>query len=400
MRIRINRCNGLALAFALGTSWIIAAPGAAEAQVRQRAWAATDLGAVSDVGALNNESGVNVTSVVRVQRFINGVSRQTPAIITVDDPCRDRMDLANQSAEGLSINDSRIVVGVQGVEAMEWFPANCPNSVQAGPLPRLPVSGVFQGATAHANNNSRDAVGRTRVITTLNTTQDIPTLWRKVNGGFTVHLLQTPFMPAPLSNIRHSGAAFDINDSGTVVGFTRFGDSGIPRACILRENQDPEILRLEPAAADYIFRLNEARGISNNGFVTGIGDARVTGGRQMRGFVRAPDGSVAKTQIIDNDGLYVASEAYKVNDQGTAVGLMRKSDGGMVAAAWNQNGRLAVLSSMNVEGLPEEAVLTEAVDINDQGDILARGTVNGQTRAFLLRLTGAAVFYFPTSHTY
>jgi hypothetical protein len=371
-----------------------------EGQVRPRAYAAVDLGAATNVGGLNNELGNALTSVVRVSRFINGVSRQTPQIVTVDDPCRDRMDLANQTAEGLSINDSRIVVGVQGADAMEWFPSPCPNTVQFGALPELETTDFYQGARANANNNTRDAVGVTRVLSTLNATLDIPTVWRKVSGGFTVQRLQTPFMPAPLSNIRQQGIAFDINESGTIVGFVHTSDSVMQRACIYFENQDPEIIRLTPAAADYIFRLKQARGISNNGYITGIGDARVTGGRQTRGFVRAPDGSVAKTQIIDNDGLYIASEAHKVNDQGFAVGFMRKSDGSTVAAAWNENGRLILLTTLNVEGMPEGTTLTDAVDINNQGDILAKGTLNGQTRAFLLRLTGAQIYPFPQSHTY
>ena len=41
-----------------------------------------------------------------------------------------------------------LVVGAKGVDAFEWFPTQCANSVQAGALPRLPPAGNFFGAQA------------------------------------------------------------------------------------------------------------------------------------------------------------------------------------------------------------------------------------------------------------
>jgi hypothetical protein len=39
---------------------------------------------------------------VRIARLINGITRQTPVNITVDDPCRDRMTLSNLSTTAAS----------------------------------------------------------------------------------------------------------------------------------------------------------------------------------------------------------------------------------------------------------------------------------------------------------
>jgi hypothetical protein len=98
--------------------------------------------------------------------------------------------------------------------------------------------------------------------------------------------------------------------------------------------------------------------------------------------------------------LYIGAESHKINNNGFAVGKTIKSDGGNVATLWNQTGRLCLLTTMSVEGLPEGTEMTEAVDINDQNHILAKGTVNGQLRAFILRRTTAAICFFPLSHSY
>jgi hypothetical protein len=344
-----------------------------------------------------------LTAAFEIRRFIEGVSRNVPAIQTINDSCRDFMQIDSGPGLALSINDSRIVVGTRGGDAFEWFPSQCPNSVQSGSLPRLqPTGTLFNGATAAANNNTRDAVGFTNLFfTSLTVSQDVPTVWRKVNGGFTVQQLQTELRPAPLNSLRQPGRALDINESGTIVGSTRVGSSTSDRAAILFQNADPEIIRSDNAAADYVIRPQQARGISNNGYITGIARRYIGGGDfQTRGFIRKLDGAIVDTNLIDSDGLYIGAEAQKINNSGFAVGKMVKSDGGLVATMWNENGRIGLLTTFNVEDLPEGTVMTEALDINDHNDILAKGTVNGQVHAFILRRTTAPIYFFPESHSY
>ena len=250
--MRTTNRTGLATTVTLGAVCaMLLTPALADAQIiiptnpqlpRMRAYRALDLGVAGDAGALNNEAGDDLTATFEIRRFVQGVQRNIPVIHTIDDPCRDRLDL-EESVPGLalSINDSRIVVGSRGVDAFEWFPTQCANVVNSGALPRLPS---FLAARAHANNNTRDAVGSTTTPGPGEANVEVPTLWLKADVGFTVVQLQTAFRPAPLNNVRQPGAAFDINDTGTIVGFTRVGSELFNRAAILHENQDPTILRL------------------------------------------------------------------------------------------------------------------------------------------------------------
>jgi hypothetical protein len=96
---------------------------------------------------------------------------------------------------------------------------------------------------------------------------------------------------------------------------------------------------------------------------------------------------------IPSEGGYVSGEAYKINDDGLAVGTVFKSDGGTEAVLWNSEGRPAMLND-NVEDLPAGTVLTEAIDINNADTILAKGVVNGQVHVFLLRRFSIGIVYF------
>jgi hypothetical protein len=403
----MNR-TGVATTVTVGAvCMMLLAPSVGDAQIiiptnpqlpRIRAYKALDLGVAGDAGALNNQAGVDVTATFEVRRFIQGVQRNIPVIHTIDDACRDRMDIDDEPGIALSINDSRIVVGRKDGDAFEWFPSQCPNVVQLGSLPRLPS---FLGAQANANNGTRDAVGFTSIVS-QSLTIGVPTVWRKVNDGFTVQQLQTAFRPAPLNNVRQPGAAFDINEDGTIVGFTRVGNEGFNRAAILHENQDPDILRLF-GASDAFFRPNEARGISNNGYITGTATRVLpvsSGGVQTRGFVRSPGGTIRGTLIPDINGTYIGSFAHKVNNDGLAVGRLIKNDGGSTAALWNEDGEVAMLDTSNVDGLPQGAVLTEALDINDHGAILAKGLVDGELHVFILRVGGGLLIFRPASQSY
>ena len=405
--MRTTNRTGLAPAVTLGAVCTILLTALADAQIiiptnpqlpRMRAYRALDLGVAGDAGALNNEAGDDLTATFEESRFVEGVRRNIPVIHTIDDSCRERFDLEeDEPGLALSINDSRIVVGSKGGDAFEWFPTQCANRVDKGSLPRLPG---FIVARANANNNTRDAVGSTTMFSPAATTVEVPTLWRKADMGFTVVQLQTAFRPAPLSNVRQPGAAFDINNDGTIVGFTRVGSELFNRAAILHEGQDPDILRLF-GASDSFFRLNEARGISNNGYITGTATRLVAGaGTQTRGFVRSPGGTIRGTLIPNINGTFVGSFAHKVNDSGFAVGRVLRNDGGTAAALWNEDGEVALLDSSNVDDLPAGTVLTDALDINDHGAILAKGSVNGELHVFILRFRGTFLIFKSASQSY
>ena len=393
-----------AVAFGLASLWASGlASKTTSAQGRIKAYTAIDLGLVTDVGGLNNEPGNALTSVVAIPKTVNTAHLQIPTIFTLAGACNGRniLEIDTQTGFARSINDDRIVVGTRGVDAFEWFPEQCSGLTQRGALPRLPNFDPIQGgARANANNNARDAVGATTVTIGSGAVEDVPTLWQRVAGGFAAEQLQTALRPAPFDNVRQPGEAFDINEQGTIVGFTVVGSSSNHSACIFRPGQQAQILQKVQFLTT--FQLNEARGISNNGFITGIGTitSRFGAFNQSRAFVRSPDGAIATTLIPDSDGLYVGSFANKINSSGFAVGRVVRNDGGTTAALWNEDGQLGFLTLQNVDGLSLITALTEAVDINDSGDILAKGSINGQAHAFVLRPTGRAINFQPVSTSY
>jgi uncharacterized membrane protein len=391
-----------AIAIGLASWWAFGpASNTTSAQSRPKAFTANDLGAVTSVGGLNSEAGGALTSVIAIPKTVNTAHLQIPTIVTIDpSACRRVFEIDTQSAFGASINDNRIVVGTKNSDAFEWLPDQCSGSTQRGSLPRLPNFDPLLGSSrANANNNARDTVGGTAVSVLQGAAEVVPTLWRKIAGGFAAEQLPTGFMAAPFNDVPQPGEAFDINEQGTIVGFTTVG-TGTPRACIFRRGQNPQILQKVTFLTN--FTLDRAHGISNNGFITGIGTLSIRPGFpfQSRGFVRSPGGVITTTLIPDNDGQFVGSVANKINSDGIAVGKVIKNDTGTVAGFWNENGHFAFLTTLNVDGLADGTALTEAVDINDNGDILARGSVNGEAHAFVLRPTGDPTFFWPVSRSY
>ena len=77
------------------------------------------------------------------------------------------------------------------------------------------------------------------------------------------------------------------------------------------------------------------------------------------------------------------STAYGINDRGQVVGYSVTSSSDPHAFLWD--GVMKDLNSL----IPENSgwVLTEAMDINNKGQILGTGRFHGHTRAFLLTPT-------------
>ena len=116
--------------------------------------------------------------------------------------------------------------------------------------------------------------------------------------------------------------------------------------------------------------------------------------------MRSPAGTIRGTLIPNTNGTFIGSFAHKVNDSGFAVGRLLRNDGGTAAALWNEDGEVAMLDSSNVDDLPQGAVLTDALEINDHGAILAKGFVNGELHVFILRFRGTFLIFKSTSQSY
>lgn len=91
--------------------------------------------------------------------------------------------------------------------------------------------------------------------------------------------------------------------------------------------------------------------------------------------------SVQNLPVLNASGQY--HSAYSVNASGTIVGFSDTATNGNRHACRWQNGAIADLNTL-VPSLPPNTVLTEARSISDDGQIVVWGTVNGQSRSFLL----------------
>ena len=79
------------------------------------------------------------------------------------------------------------------------------------------------------------------------------------------------------------------------------------------------------------------------------------------------------------------SFAYGINDSGQVVGHLKTSGGAEHAFVWDSSSGMEYLNDLLLDG--SGWVLESAHDISDTGQIVGRGTINGQTRAYLLTPT-------------
>jgi probable HAF family extracellular repeat protein len=166
------------------------------------------------------------------------------------------------------------------------------------------------------------------------------------------------------------GVVAAINDAGDVVGY--FG--------------------LEPHA-DY---ADHRGALMSNGVVTNLGSlgGRITtptdlnNSKNVVGFAQLKNGEdhaflYSAGRLLDLGTLPGGSQsfAYAINDKNQIVGAANGHTLDLRAVLF-ENGRVIDLNAL----LPDNSgwVLTEARDINDRGQIVGTGVINGRQRAFLL----------------
>jgi hypothetical protein len=388
-----------------------AMPRSAGAQTSARPFTARSIGVAMSVGALTNEATPRaVGQDLGGNAFIiappgeQKILPETGIIGHPDDPDVDSVAVDIDGGE---------VVGQRGGNAGGWLitcQGVCDNST-IETFPALPAcAGTSGDAGTPAAVSGGIKVGSClQSIGTSPTFAPTPIRWRAQNSAFVVDQLQTSFFPqSPFTNIRQPGVALDVNSSGTIVG-SQGGVLTTPRACIFRDNQDPLLL---PA------NLREARGISDNGFVTAVGTFTATVhvqivpslppitlnfGNQTRGFIRQPNGTLARTLVpLDLSAIqtFTTSETHKINSAGSAVGFMKGPSATARAMIWNAVGARADLTA-HTAGLPAGTVLTDAVDINDNGDVLAfQRRADGNVNGFILKRDAAVSLVFASSNSY
>ena len=173
----------------------------------------------------------------------------------------------------------------------------------------------------------------------------------------------------------YDGFAAGINAKGQIVGWSNTGAEDpnrnpIYHAFIYENGTMTDIGAAFPGRS-------VANGINNNGQVVGWIEGR--GAFLYQNGIMQIIGS-GTAQDINENGQIVYDPAVAINNLGQAVGYIRGSS--QNRAALFKDGQAIDLNTLIEPGLG--SILETAYDINDQGQIVARGMNGGETRAFLL----------------
>lgn len=374
-------------AIELTFSTLLIAASALSAAAQNTPFTAIDIGVVTDLGGLSNDVPVKAVGqdsrTGRLRAFVFSEGQATPRALEFvpgDSPN------ATSRATALS-DDGAEAVGVDQSQPTDWPNPVGPSNPGHFPTP-LPCAGF---GTPVALNDSRVAVG---VCPGGEGLMGRPLRWA-ANGALTAAALPAgPF----------GGRANDVNNAGIIVGQTTNNEGTKLAAIWTSPDQQPLAIG-----------LIDARGISsgsvlpnNADLITMLGMSPDPAGiPRQRGWTwmfangalalisigRLPFFPMALPPSLPPYYQYVyqtftAAETRDINRSGLTVGFAKKSNGETRAAAWNLSGQVALLDTNNVSGLPAGAILTDAVDVNDQGYVLVKGTVNGVLHGFMLRPTG------------
>ncbi len=161
--------------------------------------------------------------------------------------------------------------------------------------------------------------------------------------------------------------ASDINTSGNVIGETELGT---PYIWNMYNNSTELISSIQGSATD-INRSNEVVGTKTGDVAT---DGTVIDTGESQAYVYR-NGEVVELGYV---GVGTTSEAYAINEEGLIVGT---SNGN--AFLWSEEGGMLNLNDLLPDS-SEWSNLSVASDINDLGQIVGWGTINGQTHSFII----------------
>lgn len=266
---------------------------------------------------------------------------------------------SNNFSRGYAINDSGVVVGESDNNNSRAFRWDQTNGMTG--LTRL--AGDNDRGVAHGINNSGVIVG-----ISSNGTTSRPTMW--TNG-----------VAKDLGSIDGrtdtTGRAWAIANNGTAVGVTRTGEGTTAQATMWTKNTIVNLGSFSTTA------FSEAFAVNSNNIAVGVGvNGATPSGTSIRRAVRweLADGIPIMVELGSLGRTF--SEAKDINEDGQIVGFATNISGSPQLAWLWDDGQILDLNSL-ID--PESGwTLLSAEAINDHGDIVGYGMINGVTHAFLL----------------
>jgi probable HAF family extracellular repeat protein len=282
---------------------------------------------------------------------------------------------SNNFSRGYAINDAGVVVGESDNNSSRAFRWDQTNGMVG--LTRL--AGDNDRGVAHGINNSGVIVG-----ISSNGTASRPTMW--TNG-----------VAKDLGSIDGrtdtTGRAWAIANNGTAVGVTRTGEGTTSQATMWAGNT---IVHLGSFATT---AFSEAFAVNSSNIAVGVGvNGSTPSGTSVRRAVRWELAGGIPIMVELGSLGRTFSEAKDINEGGQIVGFASNISGAAQLAWLWDDGQM-----LDLNGLidPESGwTLLSAEAINDRGDIVGYGMIDGVTHAFLLTAVpapGAMAVFAPVA---
>jgi probable HAF family extracellular repeat protein len=309
-----------------------------------RQYAVTDLGTLG--GSFSQANGISVTG--QVVGFSDTATGELRAFLWENGSMRDLGTLGGDFSLALGISDAGQVVGTSTTAG------NADQHAFLWENGRMTDLGTLGGTESFG-----ERVHAGRVVGHSNTTGNAARhafLWE--NGK--------------LTDLGTRGGknslAFGINASGQVVGYSDIVGDAAFHAFLWENNNMTDLGTLGG-------RNSAAHDINSSGQVTGISD--LLGDTASHAFLWE-GGQMTDLGTLGGKNSF----AYSINSSGQVVGGSDTAGNMGRRAFLYTGGAMLNLSSLVPDGSGWE--LTQAVDINDAGQIAGSGRRNGQRRAFLL----------------
>ncbi|HEX8915202.1 MAG TPA: DUF3466 family protein [Humisphaera sp.] len=340
-----------------------------------------DLGVVIDdnidTAAINNTGQVAVDTKgtdYRGQKWVNGTLTEVSALPGFNE------------SYVTGINASGVVVGHSNSSAAAQFRAFTWDGSTTTPIPNLPGANSETAYTnAYAINDAGVVVGVAQAAP-VDPQDGVERGFVYENGTITdIGTLAGAASPGAASG------AYAINASGQVAGYSETA-SGVQHAVLRTGTTLADLGTLSTSSSGD--DRSVAYGINDAGFVVGLTTTGTTSTPPTRAFLYNGT-TMTSLGALAGDNY---SEARDVNNGGAVVGFSAdNSDQDNPRAFLYTGGTLTDLNGEIDAG--SGWTLTKATSINDVGQIVGVGILNGQQRAFLLTPTGGVGDQTPPAGT-